>query len=142
MCPYLDDIFHAQASLHQVCLTQNVRVRLHFSLGFIVNLKKSALVPTQVLLHLGGMINTRLSGCNSASSARAPEIDRNVGSSLHASDSAHGIMPCPRPTMLVPPSTSVDPPGGSLRLEVRSTHDANSSAPGCSGNLGRTLEST
>ncbi len=59
MYPYLDDIFHVQASPLQVCLTHDVSLRLHFTLGFGINLKKSVLVPTQVLLHLGGMINTR-----------------------------------------------------------------------------------
>ncbi len=32
--------------------------RCHFTLGFIVNLKKSALIPSQVMLHLGVMIDT------------------------------------------------------------------------------------
>ncbi len=53
MYPCLDDMFHAQASLLQVSLTYDVILRLHFTLGFIINLKKLALMPTQVLLHLG-----------------------------------------------------------------------------------------
>ena len=57
--PYLENIFHAQASFSQVCLTRDVSLGLHFSLGFIINLKKFnlALVPTPVVLHLGGMID-------------------------------------------------------------------------------------
>ncbi len=48
--------------------------------------------------------------------------------------------------MLVPPVTSVDRPGGSLRLEARSTHQLDppqkSSVPGCSGILDRSLETS
>ncbi len=57
------------------------------------------------------------SGRISASIARAPLHDSRVGSSLHGSDGAHGVMPCPCPTMLVPSATRVNPPGGTLRLE-------------------------
>ena len=124
------------------------------SLGFIINQKKSGLVTTQVLLHLGRMIDTLEDWCilhwpewtQQCKQCRAPEIDCSVGLSLHASDGAHGILPCPRPAMLVPPVTSVDRPGGSLRLEARSTHQLDppqkSSVPGCSGILDRSLETS
>ncbi len=58
MYPYIDDIFHAEASFLQACRTRDTSLRCHFMLGFIVNLAKSALVPSQVLLHLGAMIDT------------------------------------------------------------------------------------
>ncbi len=57
MYPYIDDIFHAQASFLQACRTHNISLCCHFTLGFIVNLTKSALVPSQVMLHLGAMID-------------------------------------------------------------------------------------
>ncbi len=68
------------------------------------------------------------SGCISASIARAPPHDLRVGSSLHASDGAHGVLPCPRPTMLGLPMPHVNPPGGALRLEVQSAHKADTSS--------------
>ncbi len=86
------------------------------------------------------------SGSISASIASAPPHVRRDGSSLHASDGAHGVMPCPRPTMLIPPATRVDPPGGALRLEGRSAYQADpppkSSASGCSGVLDRPPENS
>ncbi len=57
MYPYIDDIFHAKASLRQVPHALNLSLRCHFTLGFIVNLTKSALIPSQVMLHLGAMID-------------------------------------------------------------------------------------
>ncbi len=68
-----DDISHAQASFHQVCLTRDISVCCHFTLGFLVNLAKSALVPSQVMLYLGAMIDTArvffppLPGCRQSS---------------------------------------------------------------------------
>ncbi len=56
--PYVNEIFHAQGSILQACHTRNVSLCCRFMLGFIVNLVKSALVPSQVMLHLGAMINT------------------------------------------------------------------------------------
>ncbi len=60
---YIHDIFHAQASFRQTCLTHNISLRCHFMLWFIVNLVKSALVPSELMLHsshdqhgLGGSI--------------------------------------------------------------------------------------
>ncbi len=51
----MDDIFHAQASFRQACCTHDISLQCHFTLGFIVNLAKSALVPSQVMLQLGVM---------------------------------------------------------------------------------------
>ncbi len=53
MYPYIDDIFHAQASASQTARTHNLSLRCHFKMGFVINVKKSALVPSQVILHLG-----------------------------------------------------------------------------------------
>ncbi len=58
MYPYTDQIFHAQASFLQACRTPNISLRCHFTLGFIVNLAKLALIPCQVMPHLGAMIDT------------------------------------------------------------------------------------
>ncbi len=58
MYPYIDDIFHAQASANQSARTRDISLRCHFKLGFIINLKKSALVPSQVMLDLGALIDT------------------------------------------------------------------------------------
>ena len=58
MYPYIDDIFHAQASANQTARTRDISLHCHFKLGFIINLKKSALVPSQVMLHLGALIDT------------------------------------------------------------------------------------
>ncbi len=56
--PYINDLFHAQASANQTARTRNISLRCHFKLGFIINHTKSALVPSQVMLHLGALINT------------------------------------------------------------------------------------
>ena len=55
MYPYIDDIFHAQASQHQVAQTRDISLRCHLLLGFVINVTKSALVPSQVMLHLGAI---------------------------------------------------------------------------------------
>ncbi len=57
MYPYIDDIFHGQASLLQACRTRDISLRCHFTLGFIVNIAKSALIPSQVMLHSGAMVD-------------------------------------------------------------------------------------
>ncbi len=57
MYPYINDIFHAQASTNQRVGTCDISLRCHFKLGFIINPKKSALVPSQVMLHLGALID-------------------------------------------------------------------------------------
>ncbi len=49
--PYLDDSFHAQATLSQVPLTCDASLRLHFMVGFIVNLfKEIGSLPYQGVL--------------------------------------------------------------------------------------------
>ncbi len=58
MYPYIGDIFHAQASASQTARTHDISLHCHFKLGFIINLKKSALVPLQLMLHLGALIDT------------------------------------------------------------------------------------
>ncbi len=55
---YIDDIFHTQASASQTARTRDISLHCHFKLGFIINLKKLTLVPSQVMLHLGALINT------------------------------------------------------------------------------------
>ncbi len=53
-CPMYSNIdvnFHAQAFC-QHCHTSDINLCCHFTRGFTVNLKKSALVPSQVMLHL------------------------------------------------------------------------------------------
>ncbi len=58
MYPYINNIFHAQASVNQADSTGDPSLRCHFRLGFITNLQKSALIPSQVMLHLGDLIDT------------------------------------------------------------------------------------
>ena len=60
MFPYIDDSFHAQASPLATERTRDASVRLHLRMGFIINLKKSSLVPCQVMIHLGALIDTFL----------------------------------------------------------------------------------
>ncbi len=56
--PYIDDIFDAQISRDSVILTRDASVRLHLQLGFVINLAKSSLIPSQVMTHLGAWIDT------------------------------------------------------------------------------------
>ncbi len=58
MYPYIDDIFHAQMSRELVSATRDASVRLHLRLGFIINLMKSSLDPSQGMVHLGAWIDT------------------------------------------------------------------------------------
>ncbi len=53
---YIDDIFHAQMSLELVSVTRDASVCLHLRLGFIINLARSSLVPSQGMVHLGAWI--------------------------------------------------------------------------------------
>ena len=55
--PYIDGIFYAHVSFRQACCTCDLNLRCYFELGFIINLSKSALVPAQVMLHLGALID-------------------------------------------------------------------------------------
>ncbi len=55
MFPYIDNIFHAQVSLSQECRSHDLSHGCHFKLEFVMNLLKSALVPVQVMLHMGGL---------------------------------------------------------------------------------------
>ncbi len=58
MYPYIDNIFHAQAPPHQAARTHDISLHCHLILGFVINLTKSVLVPSQVMLHLGAIIDT------------------------------------------------------------------------------------
>jgi len=59
LSPYLDDILLAAASKVQAAAqTLKFRTKLE-SMGWLVNLSKSVLEPTQVIKHLGFYINTR-----------------------------------------------------------------------------------
>ncbi len=51
MYPYMDGICHAQAPQHQMCQTHDFSLRSHFFLEFVINLMKSALIPS----HLGAL---------------------------------------------------------------------------------------
>ncbi len=46
------------SGFHPSGMSHSRHLHCHFTLGFIVNLSKSALVPSQVMLHLGAMIDT------------------------------------------------------------------------------------
>ncbi len=45
-------------SANQTARTRDISLHCHFKLGFIINLMKSALVPSRVMLHLGALIDT------------------------------------------------------------------------------------
>ncbi len=53
----IDNIFHAQVSASQTASTCDISLCCHCKLGFIINLKKSALVSSQVMLHLGALFD-------------------------------------------------------------------------------------
>ena len=55
---YIDGIFHAQISRDTVILTRDASIRLHLQLGFVINLAKSSLIPSQVMTHLSAWIDT------------------------------------------------------------------------------------
>ncbi len=73
--PYIDDIFHAQISRDSVILTRDASVRLHLQLGFVINLAKSSLIPSQVMTHLGAWIDT-LNGRVRPSQNKVQEINQ------------------------------------------------------------------
>ena len=56
MYTYIDDIFHAHDSVIQDLGTKDMGIWIHLHLGFIINLTKSSLVPSQVVTHLGASI--------------------------------------------------------------------------------------
>ena len=58
MYPYMDDIFHAHISRDSVILTQDASERLYLQPGFVINLAKSSLIPSQVMTWLGAWIDT------------------------------------------------------------------------------------
>ncbi len=75
MYPYIDDIFHAQISRGSVILTRDASVCLHLQLGFVINLAKSSLIPSQVMTHLGAWIDT-LNGWVRPSQNKVQEINQ------------------------------------------------------------------
>ncbi len=75
MYPYIDDIFHAQISRESVIMTQDTSVHLHLQLGFVINLAKSSLIPSQVMTHLGAWIDT-LNGLVRPSLDKVQEINQ------------------------------------------------------------------
>ncbi len=75
MYPYINDLFHAQISRDSVILTRDASVRLHLQLGFVVNLAKSTLIPSQVMRHLGAWIDT-LNGLVRPSLEKVQEINQ------------------------------------------------------------------
>ncbi len=127
------DIFHAQASANQTARTRDISLRCHFKLGFIINLTKSAFVPSQVMLHLGAPINTArglvfpspASG-RSNNSCISSIVRPNPGlcSMPSAGDRAVGFLPCSCPPLHVLSSSSVKSPERSLRHEGRSHFEA------------------
>ncbi len=73
--PFIDDILYAQISRDWVIVTQDTSICLHLQLGFIINLAKSSLIPSQVMTHLGARIDT-LSGLVKPSLDKIQEINR------------------------------------------------------------------
>ncbi len=58
MYPYMDNIFHAQISRDSLFVTRDASVHLHLELGFVIDLAKSSLIPSQVMTYLGAWIYT------------------------------------------------------------------------------------
>ncbi len=139
MYPYIDDIFHAQASASQTARTRDISLCSHFRLGFVINLKKSALVPSQVMLHLGALIDTAR-GLVFPSPARTESIVHATRALLDLTISAlpisglcstpssgrgvTGILPCCSSPLHVPSSSFVNSPERSVRHEGRSHFEA------------------
>ncbi len=147
MYPYIDDIFHAQASSSHTARTCDISLHCHFKqLCFIINLK-SALVPSQVILHLGALIDTAKglvfpspdkddNSCNSGLVRPNPGL-----CSTHSSgDRAVGVLPRSCSPVHVSSSSPVESPESSLRHEGRSHFKGDrlviSSDPVSSGNSG------
>ncbi len=142
------DIFHAQASANQTARTRDISLHCHFKLGFIIHLKKSTLVPSQVMLHFGALIDTArglifpsLARTGTIYSCNSSIVRPNPGlcSSPSSGHGAAGVLPCSGPPLHVSSSSSVDSPERSLRHEGRSHFQADplviSSDPVCSGIL-------
>ena len=76
-------IFHAQEIGNQVARTHDLILWCHFRLRYIINLQKSALVPFQVILHLGSLIHTtrglEFVGPNPCLCSTPTSGDRTVG---------------------------------------------------------------
>ncbi len=58
MCLCIDDIFHAQDSEVLAIQTRDASICLHLQVGFANKITKSSLVPSQVMTHLGALIDT------------------------------------------------------------------------------------
>ena len=58
MYPYIDDIFNAQISRDSVILSRDASVCLHLQLGYVINLAKSSLIPSEEMTHLGAWVDT------------------------------------------------------------------------------------
>ncbi len=117
MYMYIDGIFHAQASANQVAPTHDLSLPCDFRLGFVINLQKLTLVLSQVVLHLGALIDTAR-GLVFPSPAHAG-YDRTYSSGLVGSnpglcsmpssgDRAAGFPPCSGFPVHVPSLSLVD----------------------------------
>ncbi len=127
MYPYVDDIFHAQASANQAARTCDCSLCCYFMLGFIINLQKSSLVPSQLMLHLGALIDTAR-GLVFSSLVRTEMIvvgsHAGLSSTLLSGDRATGILPCSGAPVHVLSSSFVYSPERSLRHEGVSPYQA------------------
>ncbi len=57
MYPCMRDIFHAQTSTNQDTSTNyDLGLHYHFRIGFVINLPKLSLVPSQVMFHIRALI--------------------------------------------------------------------------------------
>ena len=58
MFPYIDDLFSSNARSQSTLQSRDACITLLLQVGFIINLKKSNLIPTQDMVHLGARLLT------------------------------------------------------------------------------------
>ena len=117
MFPYIDNIFHAQASASSAERTRDTSVLLHLRLSFMINLAKSSLIPSQVMTHLGDLIDI-LTGIVSPTPDKDREISRLSQSKTPPAGSGylHGL-PCRGPFVPVSDQTDFGLPHTELQTE-------------------------
>lgn len=111
--PYLDDIVIAGSSSSRVAVDLGTTMTFLRQHGFVINLTKSSLVPTQGLIHLGLLVDTR-----AFQLYLSPEHRGKLKQSLHIRDvhstslmtlasfpGLYGLVPGCDSVILVPPET-------------------------------------
>jgi hypothetical protein len=81
--PYLDDMHGLEHQQHLALIAKDACVQLFLDMGFMINLKKSILTPTQDMIHLGGRVMTNV-GIVRLPEAKAHRIVQAARELLHA----------------------------------------------------------